>query len=118
MHNMHFHNFLVNFQLLVSIHMFLKASYSFVVDLTVWGYHEYRSIPENSLSSYLSVNISECEVGNPRDTHDVAIKKSIAGECCTVGHIHRKISFLYSIFIRSGGVIYCTVSGHRCHSMF
>ena len=41
--------------------------------------------------------ICECKVGNPRDTHTVDIKNSIAGECCTVGHIPRKISSVCSI---------------------
>ena len=78
------------------------------------GYHEYKSIWEN-LSEDDEL-ICEHEVGNPRDTHAVAIKKSIAGECCTVGHIPRKISSICSIFIRRGGAIYCIASGHRCYS--
>ena len=39
-----------------------------------------------------------------------------SGECRTVGHIRRKISSVYSIFIRHGGAIYCTVNGQRHYS--
>ena len=78
------------------------------------GYHEYKSIWENPSED--DELICEREVGNPRDTHAVAIKKSIAGECCTVGHIPRKISSICSIFIRRGGAIYCIASGHRRYS--
>ena len=78
------------------------------------GYHEYKSIWENPSED--DELICEREVGNPRDTHAVAIKKSIAGGCCTVGHIPRKISSICSIFIRRGGAIYCIASGHRRYS--
>lgn len=88
----------------------------------IQGYHEYKSICENhSGSDELS---SEYEIGNVHDTHAVAIKKDhavaikkdISGKATTVGHIPRKISLICSIFIRCGGMILCTVNGHRHYS--
>ena len=56
------------------------------------------------------------EIGNAHDVHAVAIKKDIAGEVTTVGHILRNISSVCSVFIRCGGIIYCTVNRHKYHS--
>ena len=63
----------------------------------VLGYHECRSIWENS-SEVNNELICEHEVGNPRDTHAVAIKKSVAKECLIVGHIPGKFSSVYKFY--------------------
>ena len=36
--------------------------------------------------------LCECEVGNPHDTHAVAVKKVIDGNLTMVGHILQRIS--------------------------
>ena len=49
--------------------------------------------------------LCECEVGNPHDTHAVAVKplKVIDGNLTMVGHIPRRISSICSMFLRRGG---------------
>lgn len=94
------------------------ALYSFTVESMIRGYHEYNCIWENpSVEDYL---LCEREIGNPHDTHAVAIKGSVAGDTTgavtTVGHIPRKISAICSIFIRRGGSITCVVNGSRHYS--
>ena len=44
--------------------------------------------------------LCECEVGNPHDTHAVAVKKAIDGNLTMVGHIPRRISLICSMFLR------------------
>ena len=83
------------------------------VNSMVQGYHEYKES-----SSENNELICKCEVRNPYDTHAVAIKKSVAREYHTVGHIPKKFSSVCSIFIKHGCAIYCTVGGHRHYAMF
>ena len=91
-----------------------RATFSFSVDPSSRGYHEYQSIWLNpSRDDELTC---EREVGNAHDTHAVAIKKHISGVLTTVGHIPKKISKVSSIFIRRGGTIQCKVNGHRRYS--
>ena len=94
------------------------ALYSFTVESMIHGYHEYNRIWENpSAEDY---HLCEQEIGNPHDTHAVAIKGSIGGDITgavtTVGHIPRKISAICSIFIRHGGSITCVVNGSHRYS--
>ena len=79
----------------------------FSVESMIHGYHKYKSIWDNpSVSESL---ICEREVGNCYDTHAVAIKKNIEGGIKTVEYIPRKISAIFSIFIRRSGSIVCLV---------
>ena len=78
------------------------------------GYHEYKNIWESPTAD--DDLLCEHEVGNPHDTYAVAIRKDIAAEITTLGHIPRRISSICSIFIRRGGKIQCVVNGHRCYS--
>ena len=89
------------------------ALYLFTVESMIHGYHEYKRIWENpSAADYL---LCKQEIGNPHDTHAVAIKGSAGGDTTgvvmTAGHIPRKISAICSIFIRHGGSITCVVNG-------
>ena len=59
--------------------------FSFAVNSMICGYHEYKSVWESQAVD--DDLLCEREVGNPHDTHAVAIKKDIAGEITTVGHI-------------------------------
>ena len=88
--------------------------FSFAVNLMIRGYHEYKNIWESPTAD--DDLLCEREVGNPHDTHAVAIRKDIAAEITTVGHIPRRTSSICSIFIRRGGEIQCVVNGHRCYS--
>ena len=60
--------------------------------------------------------ICEREVGNPCDPQAVAMKKEIRHVLQVVGHVPRRISLICSIFIRRGGFIKCTVTGHQRYS--
>ena len=59
--------------------------FSFAVDSMIHGYHEYKSIWEDPTAD--DDLLCEREVGNPHDTHAVAIRKDIASVTTTVGHI-------------------------------
>ena len=64
-------------------------TFTFSLESSNRGYHEYQSIwPNATVDDEL---ICKREVGNPHDTHAVAIKKDIAGVLTTVGHSPRKI---------------------------
>ena len=78
-------------------------TFTFSLESSSRGYHEYQSIwPNTTVDDEL---ICEREVGNPHDTHAVAIKKDISGVLTTVGHTPRKISKVSYVFIRRGGTI-------------
>ena len=62
------------------------------------------------LASDLYVKIGP---GNPRDRYAVAVCK-VGDEM--VGHLPKNILTMCSIFIRRGGIIYCTVLGGRQYS--
>ena len=88
------------------------------VESMICGYHEYMCIWENpSIEDHM---FCEREIGNPYDTHAVAIKGSITedatGTVTTVGDVPRKICAMCSIFIRRGGTIICVVNGVCCYS--
>lgn len=59
--------------------------FSFVVNTMICGYHEYKSIWESPAVD--DDFLCEYEVGNPHDTHAIAVKKDITGEIITVEHI-------------------------------
>ena len=89
------------------------AIFTFSVQAMIRGYHEYMRIWENpSPTDHL---LCQREIGNPKDTHAVAVKGNIVGldGTTTVGHVPKKISAICSIFIRRGGNINCVVNGAR-----
>ena len=88
--------------------------YIFCIDSVVRGYHKCKSVWDNHLEDE---NLPcERETGNSHDPQAVAVKKMIDGTLQVVGHAPRKISSIYSIFIRRGGSIACRVTGHRQYS--
>ena len=91
---------------------------TFSIDSIIHSYYEYKVIWENPNPG--DRPMCGREIGNPHDTHAVAIKGSITGvdsagvvstTTRTVGHIPRMISAVCSIFIRRGGTIFCVVNG-------
>ena len=66
-------------------------------------YHKYKLIWNNPVVG--EDLLCECEVGNPHDTHTVAVKKVIDGNLTVVGHILQRISSICSMFLRCGGKI-------------
>ena len=88
--------------------------YAFSIESMIRGYHEYKLIWNNPVVG--EDLLCEREVGNPHDTHAVAVKKVIDGNLTVVGHIPRRISSICSIFMRRGGTINCTVDGSRRYS--
>ena len=68
------------------------------------GYHEYKLIWNNPVVG--EDLLCECEVGNPRNTYVVAVKKVIDGNLTMVGHILRRISSICSMFLRRGGKLF------------
>ena len=73
------------------------------------SYHEYKLIWNNPVVG--EDLLCEREVGNPHDTHAVAVKKVIDGNLTVVGHIPQRLSSICSIFLRRSGTINCTVDG-------
>ena len=95
--------------------MYPAMTFTFSLESSSRGYHKYQSIwPNPTVDDEL---ICEREVGNPHDTHAVAIKKDISGVLTTVEHVPRKISKVSSIFIRRGGTIQGRVNRHQCYSV-
>ena len=88
--------------------------YAFSIESMIRGYHEYKLIWNNPVVG--EDLLCEREVGNPHDTHAVAVKKVIDGNLTVVGHIPQRISSICSIFMRRGGTINCTVDGSRRYS--
>ena len=70
--------------------------YSFSMDSMIRGYHQYKTIWENSLHS--DELLCEREIGNDNDTHAVAIKKDIGEVQTIMGHIAKKVYSLCSNF--------------------
>ena len=75
----------------------------------VRSYHYYQDIWEPVIGEEL-----ECmqEPGNLHDRYTVTVLK----EGIVVGHVPRKISVLYSIFLRKGGTIVSAITGTRRYS--
>ena len=71
------------------------------IESMIRGYHKYKLIWNNPVVG--EDLLCECEVGNPHDTHAVAVKKVIDGNLTMVGHIPQRISSICSIFLRHGG---------------
>ena len=93
------------------------AIFTFSVQSMIRGYHEYIRIWESP--SPTDNLFCQREIGNPHDTHAVAVKGNVAGDdgtTTTVGHVPRKLSVICSIFIRHGGTINCVVNGTRHYS--
>ena len=79
------------------------AIFTFSVELMIREYHEYIHTWESP--SPTDNLFCQREIGNPHDTHAVAIKVNVAGDdgtTRTVGHVPRKLSVICSIFIRRG----------------
>ena len=67
-----------------------RMEFTFVVELMIRGYHEYKTVWE---SPVLAEEL-RCtrETGNPRDPAAVAIQKQISGEMVIVWHVPKRIS--------------------------
>ena len=53
--------------------------------------------------------ICQRELGNPRDPFAM----SVLNKTTIFGHVPRKVSVICSMFLQTGGTIYCTVIGNR-----
>ena len=88
--------------------------FTFSVESMIRGYHEYIRIWESP--SPTDNLFCQREIGNPHNTHAVAVKGNVTGDDGTttiVGHVPRKLS---AIFIRCGGTINCVVNSTRRYS--
>ena len=85
--------------------------FEFIVCSAIQGHHVYKTIWENPVIG----EELKCqrEVGNSHDPLAVATLKQIDGRDTIVGHVSRRISASCTAFIRRGGAIQCTVTGHR-----
>ena len=70
----------------------------------IHGYHVYQSVWTPVINEVLQC---EREEDNSEDRYVVVVKKSST----IVGHLPRRISALWSVFIRKGGIIRCRVMG-------
>ena len=86
-----------------------EAEEEFVIDSMVRGYHVYQDVWTPAVGERL-----QCvrEEDNAEDRYAVAVTR----DGVTVGHLPRRISTLCLLFIRRGGVIRCSVTGHRRYS--
>ena len=75
----------------------------------VRGYHVYIDVWDASIGEELDCHR---EPNNAKDPYAVKVVKSSV----VVGHVPKKLSRIYSLFIRRGGVIKCRVAGKRRHS--
>ena len=75
----------------------------------VRGYHVYRDVWHATMAEQLPC---QREIGNVADPFAVAIVKS--GAIC--GHVPRRISSVYSVFLRRNGSIVCCITGSRRYS--
>ena len=82
--------------------------YTFSIESMIGGYHEYKFVRDNR---FVGDWLCEQEVGNPHDTHAVAVKKVTDGNLTVVGHVPQRISSICSIFSRRDGTINCSVDG-------
>jgi len=84
--------------------------HAFSMQAMVHGYHVYKLIWDAACDD--DILPCEREIENPHNPSSVAVKKGTV----LVGHVPRKISTLYSIFICQGGTILCRVNGSWCYS--
>ncbi len=79
------------------------------IETCVRGYHVYKADWTPVLGEIMNC---EREPDNRKDRYAVAVKRE--GE--TVGHLPKKYSRIFSLFLRRGGLISCTVTGTRRYS--
>ena len=75
----------------------------------VRGYHVYKDVWDAAIGEELDCQRETC---NSKDRYAVAV----LSDGIIVGHLPRKISRSYSLFIRRGGSIVCRVTGKRRYS--
>lgn len=91
-------------------HTLVHGCIMFQIEGMVRGYHYYKDIWEVVIGEELEC---EREHGNIHDLYAVAVKQKSG---VTVGHLPKKISSVCSLFLRRGGLIWCTVRGSRQYS--
>ena len=78
----------------------------FVVDSVVRGHHVYKDVWTPYTGEELTIAAEE---SNSHDQYAMAILKATL----VVGHVPRNLSRVFYFFMRHGGTIECTVTGHR-----
>lgn len=78
----------------------------FSLDSVIRGHHIYKSIWTPVSGEILAVTAEE---GNSEDQYAVGVYKGAT----LVGHAPRELSRTFYFFLRRGGSIECTVTGHR-----
>ena len=78
-------------------------------ECVVRGYHIYKEIWAAAIGEILNC---QAEPGNQFDRYSVAVLKNST----PVGHLPKKLSCVFSLFIRRGGTIQCQVTGPRKYS--
>ena len=89
--------------------MCIPPCFEFSVQSMIRGYHVYQDEWDAVIGEVLHCRR---ESGNWHDPYALAT----ISDGRVVGHVPRKISPICAIFIRRGGSITCTVSGHRRYS--
>ena len=75
-----------------------------ICDYHVYGYHVYKKIWQEAIGEELKC---DREPENSCDRYAVCVKRTVV----IIGHLLRKLSSLFAVFLRHGGVISCTVTG-------
>lgn len=82
----------------------------FEINYAVRGHHIYQRIWAPVIGEEL---ICKRDLTNHHNRFAVAVIKDID---TVVGHAPRKVSSVFTLFLRHGGTIKCRVTGHRCYS--
>ena len=80
------------------------------VESVVRGHHIYKSIWTPLIGEVLT---AELEEDNTEDQYAVAVIRAET----IVGHVPCELRRIFYFFIRRGGTIDCTVTGHRKHGL-
>ena len=85
-----------------------EAAAEYKQNLCIRGYHVYREVWEAAVGETFECAV---EPGNAHDKFAVAIEK----DGIVIGHLPRKVSRVFALFLKRGGAINCTVTGRQRH---
>ena len=78
--------------------------YSYQKALCVRGYYDYKNIWEAAVGETV---VCMLEPGNFHDRNTVAVEK----DGRIIGQLPRKVSRIHALFLKIGGIVFCTVTG-------
>ena len=82
----------------------------YTVESVVRGHHIYKAVWTPVIGEALALEVEE---GTHEEEYAVAILKT----GMVVGHVPRELSRIFFFSLQHGGIIQCTVTGHRKHGL-